>query len=540
MQYGYGEIWFRPGLDLRRRALVEVAAFTALKLDGQVKKFGQSALNMGLSRTEVIEAVIQTAPFSGFAPAPNALGGLSEALGKAERDLSVLALTLAPTPPQCADASSRKGRAWTASSAPTIFRRSRPARPALGPAIAAASRRDRAHAPHSRAAAVGAARAPALPPAAAALGRRRARWMPGIYIEAIEEVARHDASVGWNLFVANSSALIAPFLAPEWRAQSSPIRARSSPGVRPMHARAGRAGGYRITGRWDFASGCRQANWMGAHCHVEEAGRHAAPEPLRPAGACARCCFPSSRRRCSTPGTPSACAARLRLLQVDDVFVPEAFQRHARGSGAAPRARAALCLHHAGTLCGWRGRRRARHRAGHARRIRRLGAAQDAARSGRLADNADVQADVARAEARLGSARAYLLETLATSMRAPTTWRRSDVADRARVRLGCANAIHAAIEVADFAYKAAGWMRSFPAPVRAPLPRHAHALAADPGARRPLRSGRPDPAGRHARRCFFRAAPDRQLSSAGVAKDLCRSHRHRCLLRRMIHIRPPP
>lgn len=80
IQYGYGEIWFRPGLDLRRRALVAVAAFTALKLDGQVKKFGQSALNMGLSRTEVIEAVIQTAPLSGLAPALNALGGLSEAL----------------------------------------------------------------------------------------------------------------------------------------------------------------------------------------------------------------------------------------------------------------------------------------------------------------------------------------------------------------------------------------------------------------------------------------------------------------------------
>lgn len=81
IQYGYGEIWFRPGLDLRRRALVAVAAFTALKLDGQVKKFGQSALNMGLSRTEVIEAVIQTAPISGFAPALNALGGLSDVLG---------------------------------------------------------------------------------------------------------------------------------------------------------------------------------------------------------------------------------------------------------------------------------------------------------------------------------------------------------------------------------------------------------------------------------------------------------------------------
>jgi len=85
IQYGYGEIWFRPGLDLRRRALVAVAAFTALKLDGQVRKFGESALNMGLSRSEVIEAVIQTAPLSGFAPALNALGGLSEALGETAR-----------------------------------------------------------------------------------------------------------------------------------------------------------------------------------------------------------------------------------------------------------------------------------------------------------------------------------------------------------------------------------------------------------------------------------------------------------------------
>lgn len=82
IQYGYGEIWFRPGLDLRRRALVAVAAFAALKLDSQVKKFGQSALNMGLSRTEVIEAVIQTAPLTGFAPALNALGGLSDVLGE--------------------------------------------------------------------------------------------------------------------------------------------------------------------------------------------------------------------------------------------------------------------------------------------------------------------------------------------------------------------------------------------------------------------------------------------------------------------------
>src|SRR6202453_2990289 len=35
---------------------------------------------------------------------------------------------------------------------------------------------------------------------------------PWIYLRAVEEISRHDGSVGWNLFVANSAALIAPFI----------------------------------------------------------------------------------------------------------------------------------------------------------------------------------------------------------------------------------------------------------------------------------------------------------------------------------------
>jgi 4-carboxymuconolactone decarboxylase len=79
IQYGYGEIWFRPGLERRQRALVAVAGFTALRLPEQASKFGQSALNLGLSKTEVIEAIIQTAPYSGFPPALNALAAISAA-----------------------------------------------------------------------------------------------------------------------------------------------------------------------------------------------------------------------------------------------------------------------------------------------------------------------------------------------------------------------------------------------------------------------------------------------------------------------------
>lgn len=80
IRYGYGELWFRPGLDHRQRMLVAIAAFTALGLEGQLKKFGASALNIGLKKEEVIEAIIQTGPYSGFPRALNGLGLLSDTL----------------------------------------------------------------------------------------------------------------------------------------------------------------------------------------------------------------------------------------------------------------------------------------------------------------------------------------------------------------------------------------------------------------------------------------------------------------------------
>lgn len=80
IRYGYGELWFRQGLDHRQRMLVAIASFTALGLEGQLKKFGTSALNIGLTKEEVIEAVIQTGPYSGFPRALNGLGLLSDVL----------------------------------------------------------------------------------------------------------------------------------------------------------------------------------------------------------------------------------------------------------------------------------------------------------------------------------------------------------------------------------------------------------------------------------------------------------------------------
>jgi 4-carboxymuconolactone decarboxylase len=82
VRYGYGELWFRPGLVHRQRMLVAIASFTVLGLESQLRKFAQSALNMGLPRSEIVEAVIQTAPYGGFPRALNGLALLSEVLPK--------------------------------------------------------------------------------------------------------------------------------------------------------------------------------------------------------------------------------------------------------------------------------------------------------------------------------------------------------------------------------------------------------------------------------------------------------------------------
>ena len=94
---------------------------------------------------------------------------------------------------------------------------------------------------------------------------------PWVYVAAIEEIARHDGSLGWNMFVANSSALIAPFI-PIEAAQAiyGDPRGLISWGPPNQHKLIAAPGGYRVTGEWHFSSGFRQATWIGAHGNVVE------------------------------------------------------------------------------------------------------------------------------------------------------------------------------------------------------------------------------------------------------------------------------
>jgi alkylation response protein AidB-like acyl-CoA dehydrogenase len=67
-----------------------------------------------------------------------------------------------------------------------------------------------------------------------------------------------------------------------------------------------------------------------------------------------------------------------------------------------------------------------------------------------------VQSDVARREADIGSARAWLVEILRDVHGRADAVEPIGTTDRARVRLACTQAIHQAEKTADWVYKAAG------------------------------------------------------------------------------------
>jgi indole-3-acetate monooxygenase len=286
---------------------------------------------------------------------------------------------------------------------------------------------------------------------------------PAVYVAAIEELARHDASVAWNTFAINSASLIAAYLEP---AASRAVFGdpRSVVAWGPPNASRAHAvdGGYRLTGRWDFGSGCRQARWIGAHCHVVEAdgalrlnrfGQPTVRTLLFPA---------EDATLLDTWQTIGLRGTASDSYRVDDVFVPEAFSS-TREDPTLRRERGPL---YAFTMQGLYASGVAAVSLGIARAMLSEFVALASRKSprglARLADNAVVQAEVARAEARLGSARAYLMETLTTIYALAGDVAPIEVADRARIRLACTNAIQGATEVADFAYKAAGVDAIFP------------------------------------------------------------------------------
>jgi 4-carboxymuconolactone decarboxylase len=74
VDFSYGDVMARPGLDLRSRQLATVAALTALgNAQPQLRVHVAGALKVGCRPQEIIEVILQMAVFAGFPAAINAL-----------------------------------------------------------------------------------------------------------------------------------------------------------------------------------------------------------------------------------------------------------------------------------------------------------------------------------------------------------------------------------------------------------------------------------------------------------------------------------
>ncbi|QBM25737.1 carboxymuconolactone decarboxylase family protein [Citrobacter arsenatis] len=74
IEFPFGDIYSRPGLDLRSREIATVAALTALgNAAPQLKVHIGAALHVGLTQKEIVEVIMQMAVYAGF---PAALNGL--------------------------------------------------------------------------------------------------------------------------------------------------------------------------------------------------------------------------------------------------------------------------------------------------------------------------------------------------------------------------------------------------------------------------------------------------------------------------------
>jgi 4-carboxymuconolactone decarboxylase len=74
IEFGFGEIYARPGLSLRDRQIATVAALTALgTARPQLEAHIEGALAVGVRREEIVEIILQMALYGGFPAAMNAV-----------------------------------------------------------------------------------------------------------------------------------------------------------------------------------------------------------------------------------------------------------------------------------------------------------------------------------------------------------------------------------------------------------------------------------------------------------------------------------
>ena len=289
-------------------------------------------------------------------------------------------------------------------------------------------------------------------------------------IGTIEEVAKADSSAGWCVMIGATSGVLAAWLPHEV--------ARPIYGGDPLlvtggvFAPRGKAvavpGGYRVNGRWPFASGSQHCGWLMGGCVVLEEGM----PRLLPRGIpdSRMMFFPASEARIIDTWTVSGlCGTGSHDMEVSDLFVP--VERSVSLITDRPVQPGTLykfpvfgllALGIAGVALGIA-------RGAIDALVTLASAKIPTGSQKRLADRPATQSQVARAEALLRSARAFLFEAVGETWREAAGKGTLGPEKRALCRLASTNAAITCAQAVDLMYEAGGGTSIY---ATSPLQRH--------------------------------------------------------------------
>ena len=86
MAHLFGDVWSRPGLELRERALLTLATTAALGREPLVRVAIRTSLNLGLTREQIEEAFIHLAHYAGWPVAVTGCQALAEIVDEREKE----------------------------------------------------------------------------------------------------------------------------------------------------------------------------------------------------------------------------------------------------------------------------------------------------------------------------------------------------------------------------------------------------------------------------------------------------------------------
>ncbi|MET3912200.1 alkylation response protein AidB-like acyl-CoA dehydrogenase [Bradyrhizobium sp. S3.3.6] len=280
---------------------------------------------------------------------------------------------------------------------------------------------------------------------------------PDIFMQMLEEIAKADASTAWCLGQCSVCAMIAAGLDHDTAHEIF----NTAPGILAWGAVAHEAraveGGYRVTARWDFASGSRQASWLGAHVRIVNAdgtprkNADSSPEMRTILFPLTSAVMHDVWQAIGLAGTGTD------SYEVHDLFIPDRFAAF-RDVAEALREPGPLYRLPTGSTfsLGFAAVSLGVARATLDAAIALARAKHQSLAASAMRDNQAVQGLIGRTEADLRAARAYLYATAHAMWRDLSATKLFSPAQRSAVRLAATWTIQQSAKVVDTAYHMAG------------------------------------------------------------------------------------